>query len=323
MIDAAIVGLGWWGRVHVDSVQGKSNRLRYLRGVTKELDEARGLAEKHGLTLGSEYRDVIDDPAIQAVVLATPHSLHTEQIAMAAAGKHVFCEKPFALRRAEAEAAVAVCRDAGVALGVGQNRRFWPAIAEIKRMIDDGELGTVMQVEGNYSHDILANVPPEGWRPDADETPAGGMTGMGIHLTDAYINFIGPVSEVRALCVDRTLGRRSGDTVSVLLKFANGATGTLGTTLETAFIWHIRVLGSKGWAESYDENTLTVKMRGGELETRALTPVDSVMAEMEAFADTVEGEAPYPVPPEHIIHNVAVLEAIFEAARTERTVRVG
>ncbi len=323
MIDAAIVGLGWWGRVHVKSVQGKSDRIRYLTGVTKEPDEVRDLAAEYKFELTTEYADVIEDPAIRAVVLATPHSMHTGQILAAAeAGKHVFCEKPFALKRADAVLAVDACRNAGVALGIGQNRRFWPALREIKRMIDSGELGTIMHVEGNYSHDILADMPEGTWRTDPDETPVAGMTGMGIHLTDAFINFIGPVAELRAQCVDRVLGRQSGDTASVLLRFENGATGYLATTLKTAFLWHIRVLGSEGWVDSYDENEITIRMRGGEPEKRIFDPVDSVFAELEAFADAVDGIAPYPVPPDQIIHNVAILEAVSRSASSGEAIRV-
>ena len=323
MIDAAIVGLGWWGRVHVETIQGKSDRIRYIRGVTKEPELAHDLEAEYDLPLTMEYEDVIRDPAVQAVVLATPHSLHTSQIVAATEmGKHVFCEKPFALRRADAERSIRACNDAGVSLGIGQNRRFWPAIVEIGRMIKAGELGTIMHVEGNYSHDILADVPAESWRNSADETPAGGMTGMGIHLTDAYLHLVGPVDNVYALCVDRVLGRASGDTISVLLKFENGATGYIGTTLKTAFLWHLRVLGSKGWVESYAEDEITVCKLGGTPEKRSFRKVDSVLTEMEAFVDAIEGVAPYPVPQEHILQNVSVLEAVFEAAETGQTVKV-
>lgn len=323
MIDAAIVGLGWWGRVHVQSIQGKSDRIRYIRGVTKELELVRDLEADYGLPLTIEYEDVIRDPAVQAVVLATPHSLHTSQIMAATEmGKHVFCEKPFALKRSDAEQSIRACNDAGVALGIGQNRRFWPAIVEIGRMIRDGELGTIMHVEGNYSHDILADVPADSWRSSAAETPAGGMTGMGIHLTDAYLHLVGPVESVHALCVDRVLGRASGDTISVLLKFESGATGYIATTLKTAFLWHLRVLGSEGWVESYAEDEITFCKLGGTPEKHSFPKVDSVLTEMEAFADAVEGIAPYPVPQDQILQNVSVLEAVFEAAESGETVQV-
>lgn len=322
MINAAIVGLGWWGKVHVESIQGKSERIRYVRGVTKEPEDVAEWAKGFDLPLTTEYDDVVADPNIDAVVLATPHSLHTGQIAAAAAaGKQIFCEKPFALNKAEAEASIAACRDAGVALGLGQNRRFWPSLAEIRRMVTSGELGTVMQVDGTYSHDILADVPPGTWRTRPDETPAGGMTGMGIHITDAFISMVGPIAEVTVRCTNRTLNRESGDTVAALFTFENGALGYLGTTLETAFIWHYRVFGSNGWAETRGENDITVCMRGGQPETRMLEPVDSVLAEMEAFCDAVENRAPYPIPQADMVHNVAVLEAVFESAKTGEPVK--
>ncbi len=323
MINAALVGLGWWGRQHLVSVQDKSDRLRYVRAVTLEPDEAAGLVSAHGISLSTDFADALADPQVDAVVLATPHSLHAEQVAQAAAaGKHVFCEKPFTLAKAEAEAAISSCERAGVTLGIGQNRRFWPSMVEIKRIIGAGEIGAVMHVEANYSHDILAEAPQTGWRASPEEAPAAGMTGMGVHITDAYIDMIGPIADVHALCVDRVLGRAAGDTVSVLLRFADGPTGYLACTFKTAFIWHFRVLGSEGIVESRGERDVSVLPRKGAARRDTLDPVDSVRAEIEAFADAVEGKAPYPIPADQIVHNMAVLEAVFESAATGRTVGV-
>jgi predicted dehydrogenase len=317
MIDAAIIGLGWWGRRHVTSVQGKSPGLRYVLGVTQEPDEIEAFAAEHGLPIATDYEAALTDPAVRAVILATPHSLHPAQIeAAAAAGKHVFCEKPLALDAGDAARAAASCRDAGVVLGVGHDWRYRPAMVEIKRMIVTGELGTVMQVEANYSHDVLADVPPDAWRADAAEAPVGGMTGMGVHMTDAYIGLLGKVREVHARLSDRVLGRPSGDTVAVSLEFANGALGYFGTTMVTAYLWHIRVLGSNGYVEARSENELTIHWRGREPETRVLDTVDAVRAGIEAFARSVETGEAYPIPEDQIVHNVAVLQAIFASATT-------
>lgn len=102
----------------------------------------RDFADKHGLALSSDYAELLADPKIQAIVLATPNSLHADQIVAAArAGKPVFCEKPLALTRADAERAVQACRQAGVALGVGQDKRFWPSMRELKRVVESGVSG--------------------------------------------------------------------------------------------------------------------------------------------------------------------------------------
>jgi hypothetical protein len=149
MLNAAIIGLGWWGKELVRSVQRRGKLIRISRGVTLEPELARDFAAEMKFILGTSYQDVLDDPAIDAVILATPHTKHREQVEAAAArGKHVFCEKPFALTRKDAEAAIAACRRAGVALGVGQNRRMWPSIVAIKELIASGRLGTVMFADG-------------------------------------------------------------------------------------------------------------------------------------------------------------------------------
>src|SRR5258707_15360703 len=104
MIDAAIVGLGRWGKGFLESVQGRSSRIRFGRGVDTVPDVARGLAARHGFKPSTDLAEAIADPAVQALVLVTPHSLHREQVvACALAGKHVCCEKPLALTKTEAQ----------------------------------------------------------------------------------------------------------------------------------------------------------------------------------------------------------------------------
>src|SRR5260370_40321234 len=100
---------------------------------------------------------------------------------------------------------------------------MWPSIAAIKDLIASGRLGTIMFAEGNYSHDILANTPLDNWRSPPQETKAGGMTGMGIHLLDAYSFLIGPMARVSARSTKRVLPFESGDTTHALLECQNGA----------------------------------------------------------------------------------------------------
>src|SRR5580698_6286271 len=127
-IDAGIVGLGWWGNRLVEAVQGKSDRIRFVHGVARDPAAKQEIARRHGLVLSPTLAAMLGDPAVQAVVLATPHSLHRAEIeAVAAAGKPVFCEKPLTLTAADAVAAVGAARAAGTLLAVGHNRRFLPA----------------------------------------------------------------------------------------------------------------------------------------------------------------------------------------------------
>jgi len=126
MINAAIVGLGWWGKTLVESVQGTSGDIQFVAGATRtKSPETLAFAEAQRFRLADNYAALLADPKVDAVVLATPHSLHAQELAAAAAaGKHVFCEKPFALTKADAEASAEAARKAGITLGLGQVLRI-------------------------------------------------------------------------------------------------------------------------------------------------------------------------------------------------------
>ena len=115
MIQAAIFGLGRWGQNLVNSVQDGSNVIRFKSAVVQAPEKYQSYAKDNGLHVTSNAAEVLSDPAIQMVVLATPHHLHNSQIQAAAnAGKHVFCEKPLALTLQEAQEAVMACEKAKV-----------------------------------------------------------------------------------------------------------------------------------------------------------------------------------------------------------------
>jgi predicted dehydrogenase len=313
MLNAAIVGLGWWGKELVRSTKG-SQLLRITRGVTLEPEAARDIAGECGLTIGTSFDEVIADPTIDAVILATPHTLHRRQVeAVAAAKKHVFCEKPFALNPADARAALAACRKAGVALGVGHNRRLWPSIAHIKKMITAGELGTLMLVEGNYSHDWLADQPTGNWRSAPEETRAGGMTGMGIHLLDAYGFLVGPMARISAISTRRALTLETGDTTSAMIAFQDGMTGTIATTLKTPYVWRLAVYGGDAWAESTGETTLVVRRKGGEPEPIELPQVNHIGMNLDSFAAAAQGKGQYHIDDAGIVGTTAALDALFRS----------
>jgi predicted dehydrogenase len=315
MLNAAIIGLGWWGKELVRSVQGRSELISFSRGVTLEPDLVRDFAAEMQFTLGTSYEDVLADPKIDAVVLATPHTRHRAQVEAAAAHrKHVFCEKPFALTREDAEAAIAACRRAGVALAVGQNRRLWPSIVKLKELISSGRFGTIMHAEGNYSHDLLAYQPADNWRSAPQETKAGGMTGMGIHLLDCFSYLVGPMQGVSAVSTRRTLPLPSGDTTAALLSFRDGATGTIGTTLKTPYVWRLAVYGSDMWAESLSETRVVVCGLAQEPETIELPPTNHIAMNLESFARAALGQAAFHIDEAGILHTVAALEAVFRSA---------
>ena len=316
MIDAAIIGLGWWGKNIVAAVQGKSTKLRFVHGVSKEMDAALPIAEANGFTLSDDLDKALADPRVRAVVLATPHSLHADQIVrVASSGKPVFCEKPLTLKRADAERAVAACRKANVPIGVGHNKRFWPSMVELRRVAKSGVLGTIMHMEGHYSNEN-SGMHFSAWRALPSESPAGGMTGTGVHLLDAFTSIAGPAAEITARSTTFRKGPDPRDTVSVMFRFANDMSGFLGAVRSSPVYWRVHVFGDEGSAEALGEDQVIVRTKGGKVARREFEKIDSLRAEFDAFADALDGRAPYPITPEEMVNTVAAFEGIVTSLET-------
>lgn len=322
MIQAAIVGLGRWGQNLVRSVQGVSGRLHFVRGVARRPDTARAFAAQQGFEVSASLTDALADPRVQAIVLATPHSQHVDQVvAAAAAGRPVYSEKPLALNRMDAERAVEACRKAGVVLAVGQDKRFWASMRELKRIVASGELGEILHIEGNFSNETSTRF-PVAWRESAAESPGAGMTATGIHLIDAFVNLIGPVRRVQGQLISRKPHPQPLDTVSLLFEFTNRVSGVLGVIQTTPMFWRVHVFGTKASAEAIGENELVLRATGAEPQRQTFVPVDALRFELEAFADAIEGRAEYPVTTEQMIAAVAALEASIKAMETRLPVTV-
>src|ERR1700680_2222433 len=249
MIRAAIVGLGRWGRTLVGAVQGNSTAIRFAAGHTRTRAKAEAFCAEHGIALKDSLDEVLADPAIDAVVFATPHSEHGPQVERAAAaGKPVFMEKPFTLdRRSAARALDAVAR-AGVALGVAYPRRFHPGMRELKARIDDGRLGTIAHCHAEQNAPAGLFMAPQSWRADPAEAPAGGMTASGVHNLDAMIHLFGTIDEVYATSLRRAVAYDAEDTTSVMFRFAGGMSATLLSSIVTAVGYRLAVFGTNGCA---------------------------------------------------------------------------
>jgi predicted dehydrogenase len=322
VIRAAIVGVGRWGQNLVECTQDKTDKIRFTTGVARTPERAAPFALRYGLTLVDDYAKALADPTIDAVVLATPHTQHAQQvIAAARAGKHVFTDKPFALTRATAEAAAKACADAKRVLAVGFNWRYQLALQEIRRMLQDGRLGRLLHMEGNFNGPSVYRFPKEHWRQQAEEGPAGGMTGRGVHVVDSMLYLAGRIDSVFAQSARLTLDYGLDDTTSMLFKFKNGASGYLGTVIATAEGWRMQVLGSKGWATvgsipHLHTWSLTTCMVNGQPTAIDYPQTSSERAELEGFADAIEGRTPYACPPDDAVHGVAVLEAVVKSAQS-------
>lgn len=323
MLRAAICGAGHWGTRLIESVQGRSGKIRFVAAVTRDPAALKPLGERFGLSLTSRYADVLADPAIDAVVLATPHSRHAAEIAAAAqAGKHVFVEKPFTLTRASAESAIEACRKAGITLAVGFNRRYAPAYADMKRRIAAGEIGALRHLEGNFSGPPSYQIEPGNWRSNQIESPGGSMTARGCHVLDAMVHIAGLATEVVAISERQQLDIDVDDTTSCLLRFAGGATGALATLHAATRFYRVHAFGSKGALEMRGDIELDVFDLEGNVQRLGFEAVDKERAELEAFADAVAGGVKFVIAPEEVVNVVAGTEAVAASARSGKAVAI-
>jgi predicted dehydrogenase len=259
---------------------------------------------------------VLADGTIGAILLATPHSQHPAQvIACAAARKQVFCEKPLALSRSDAIRMFDACREAGVALAVGHNRRFWPSMRALRGIVASGELGTVLHIEGHNSNENSQDV-VAGWRLSPNESPGGGLTGAGLHVLDAFVSMLGPVRRVYAQLHQREQGPPPLDTAVMTLDFVNGVTGALATVRATPLYWRVHVFGTRGSAEVLDEFTMIMRKSGGEPQRITYPAIDVLRAELNAFADSIENKAPFPVPEAEVLATLSAFEAALQSMKS-------
>ena len=334
MIRAAIVGIGRWGRTLVGAVQDKSAALRFTAGHNRTRAHAESFCAEHGIALKDSLAEILADPAIDAVVFATPHSEHGAQVeAAAAAGKHVFMEKPFTLDRRSAARALDAAARAGIVLAVAYPRRFHPAFRELKARIDDGRLGVINHCHGEQNAPAGLFMDPRSWRALASEAPAGAMTASGVHNLDAMIGLFGPIDEVYATSRRRAVGYDAEDTTSVMLGFAAGMSASLLCCIATAVGYRLAVFGSKGCGElltpqlDFHFTPVPDAMPAGRHAQAAPEVIEhrgfnALLAELDAFAAAIRGEAAYPIPADEVLHGVAAFEAIVQSAATRRAVKV-
>lgn len=321
MIRAAIIGLGWWGQT-IAAGLATSSVIRAVVGIDP-VEAARTQAAAKGLETASRFEEALARADIDAVILCTPQEHHAAQIeAAAAAGKHVFCEKPLCTTAAEAERAIAAVTRAGVTLGIGHERRFEPAVIELRERHAAGEFGHALVLEGNFSQDKFLALPADNWRLSNTLNPVGPLSATGIHLVDLSIAILGTPTQVWARLATLGSGFANGDTLTITIGFESGATAMLTAVLATPFMGRLALLGSRGWMEIRDrthpENPtgwdVTRVLRDTAAETAYYPPHAAVRDNLESFARAAQGGAPYPVPHAEMLANIRTFEAIKRSA---------
>ncbi len=178
------------------------------------------------------WEDLIADPEIDSVYVATPVYLHAEQtIAAAEAGKHVLCEKPMAMDVEQCDRMIDACRSNGVKLGVAYYRRFYPVIRRIKELLESGELGKPVLIQIN-AFEWFNPEPghPRYWFVEKDKAGGGPMFDFGCHRIEVMLNLLGPIADVRGIHNNVLFEREVEDTSVATFRFQNGTCGVLSVT---------------------------------------------------------------------------------------------
>jgi len=323
-VGLASIGLGWWGNVLAEAaVSGGKARVVACFARTPETREA--FAAKHGCRAAASIDEVWDDPEVEGVLLATPHAVRQELIAQAAAaGKHIFVEKPLALTGREARASAAAAEEAGVILQVGHNKRRQTANRKLKEMLDSGELGQLQHIEANISVPMAFKPDLPEWRKNPEQIPAGGMTPLGVHHVDTIQYLGGPIRWVSAASKRLHGSLPVDDVTAMIFELESGPLAYLCTLLATAGVNTVAAYGSEAVAWSEEDGARLFVQRLGEPSRSELPvePIDTVVDELADFADCIrEGRAPE-TGPDVALSVVDVLEAIVESASSRSPVTV-
>lgn len=239
-IGVAVFGTGFGAAVHLPALKYLEN-VNIVSVVSRRGERARAVGERHGIpNATTDWRDAINDPAVDAVVIATPPYLHHQMvIAALEAGKHILCEKPMARSLAESRDMVNLAQSARVAAMVNHQMRYLPIRRRVKELIEEGYIGEPQSVSVNVYRSSLAdpNERPFGWLMEADK--AGGMLGAsGSHYIDSLRWWLGEIHEVAGITSTMVKRRRlpdssgmasvdADDNFAMLLRFASGAIATV------------------------------------------------------------------------------------------------
>ncbi|HEX9848507.1 MAG TPA: Gfo/Idh/MocA family oxidoreductase [Acidimicrobiia bacterium] len=315
----ASVGLGWWGNVLAKGAAAAGAEV--VGGFARQAESRQAFAESQGGRSFHTFGQVLDSTDVDGILLATPHTTHAGLIVAAAqAGKHVFVEKPLTLDVASAKQAVAAARDAGVVLQVGHNKRRQPANRRLKHLIDTGELGTVTMIETHQCTPKALGFEPDYWRADRAESPLGGMTSLGVHMIDTMTYLLGGIETVFVMSKGILEEPPIDHATTILVEFASGPLGYLGTSFVVPRVTTVTVRGTGGTAIN-DADGKRFYRQGTQDEAPTEQPVeviDTIADELGEFVRAVNGETQPETGGPEGLEVVAVLEAAIASAESSR-----
>ena len=320
----ASLGMGWWSDVLADAIN-RSGKLKITACYSRSEEKRAAFAAKYGCRAAPSYEAILDDKDIEAVINTTPNGVHLETTRAAAdAGKHVFLDKPIANTVSDGRRITEICRKARVVLALGYQRRRESQFRWIKRQIDEGLFGKLVNAEANISRDRLGKIDLGSWRYQADGMPGGVMLQIGIHYTDVLEYLLGPVKAVSGRFARLVLPGDNPDVASLVLEHENGALSTLNASYASASEYYLMNIYGKEATAYYDMfEGLRMLKRGEEKPVKVpFANKDTIAEELEEFADAIRNGGAPEIGGEYATTSLAVIRAGIVSAREGRHVEI-
>lgn len=328
-LSTGVIGLSM-GKIHAKAVADTAEAsLDWVCDIDAELT-ARTAEELHVPHTCTDYREMLADPSLDAVIIASPDQLHREMIENAlAAGKHILCEKPLALTRADIEAIVAAVRASDRKFMVGQICRYTPGFYEAKKRIDAGEIGELTFVESEYAHDythILTG--KHSWRCDPLRN---GVVGGGCHAVDLLRWIAGDPQLVTAYGTHKTFAGLTpyDDTHVAIMTLPNGVIGKVFVSISCRRDYTMRSVfyGTKGTIitdNTSDHMTVFHLNADGCSSSPEIVPLEiknhNAFGEFAEFCDCIMNDRPVRTTVEEGANTIAACLAIVASANTKKPV---
>ena len=303
---------------HVPALQRLAPRVEVSLVADIRHDAAERIA--HTLDCGwtTDYRRLLDDASIDAVLICTPEFVHAEQaVAAAQAGKHILCEKPMARTLAQADAMLEAARRAEVRLMIAHSRRFTPRYRRAHELLESGAIGAPVLVRENERRPRSSGIVPAGWRPDPDkqstwyaqaEYAMGTVFHIGVHEMDLFRWFAG--AEASSVYMEAKItgsDQEVPDTVVIQVRFENDVLGVceIYNQAPTGYPNHheFEVFGTRGMLRSRDIDSVSLTSfdaDGAHFPTAAeslLLVRDAYALEQRLFFESILAETPVPLDP--------------------------
>jgi predicted dehydrogenase len=336
-IGFAIVGLGKFATQQIMPNFKNCQHARITALVSGSPDKAKKLAKEYGVDAASIYDyqsfdKIKDDPAVQAVYIILPNGLHCEFTERAArAGKHVLCEKPMANTVEECQRMLKACADAGRKLMIAYRAQYEPFNLDAMARIRKGELGQLRAITADHGRAVKPDEEKaDTWRVVKKLAGGGSLMDIGIYSLNAcrYLTGEEPSEVTAQESTDRRDPRfkEVEDNIHFTLRFPSGVLASCTSSYSIAEVKRYRVFGDKAWLDldpaiDYNEHKMLIGGQKGKQEPK-IKEGNQFAAEVDHFAECVQKNQTPKTPGEEGLKDVRLIQAIYEAARSGKVVKV-